>query len=37
MLYALFFQQNHYLTFTYRTYLNSTIIATYYELDVKGW
>lgn len=37
MLYALFFQQNHYLTFTYKASPNSTKIAAFYELDVKGW
>lgn len=33
----LYFRQIHYLTFAYKTSLYSTIIATYYELDVKGW
>lgn len=31
------FRQNHYLTFAYKTYPDSTKIAASYELDVKGW
>lgn len=37
MLYALFFRQNHYLTFAYITSPDSTKIAAPYELNVKGW
>lgn len=37
MPYALFFRQNHYLTFAYITSPDITKFAASYELDVKGW